>query len=497
MVLERLRSFLFTCSLTKSKVDGKDNTHKQEQRSSYLLVVRKNSTYVYFFLAISLILASVGAIARAQDAENTGKIQGKVTLLNETLANQTVSLKRLQNNTLIWISNATTDSKGNYTFAGLDVREKYQVSLVFQGVPYSKDVSFGNQTSIQIDFIVYATTTSDANMKIEWIDIVIVLEEGHLRIFENAIYGNTGLQVFNNSRLKAWLPPNRNSFKTSVMDCCIQQYEDNVLFDPMDPIKPNGNYSMWMDYNIPISSSDQQFEKKLAYNTEQFYLIVENKSGFRAEIIAGLANKPTIIEVDNVKYTLFTGIGLKADSTIIVKFTGLPAPQNYGPVFLWVLIPLIFGISFLTYPIVRKRSSEKKTPQNDLEAQKLTLFEAIAQLDSDYDAGKISKGKYEKLKSKHKNKAIEIMQQIEKSKVTQLTPPVSPASILTELQLEEQALISTLHKLDLDYDKGLVSVESYRKMKSKFEHRRAEVVKEIKKLEKTEKKDEASQGVDS
>ncbi len=447
------------------------------------MAARKKSASIYFFLTISLVLVNITTIANAQDSENTGKIHGQVTLINDPLPNQTVSLSKLQDNTLIGIANATTDNNGNYAFENLTVEENYQVSFVFQGVLYSMEVNFKNQTSIQIDFAVYETTTSDADIKIRWIDILIKLEEGHLRIFENIFYINAGLHVFNNSLLKAWLPSGAYGFKTSVMDCCIQRIGGEVLFDPMMPIKPNGTHSMWMDYNL-ITSSQRQFEKKLAYDTEQFYLIVENKHEVTAEITAGLVNKSRITEVDNVEYTVFNGVNLKANSTVILKFTGLATPQNYAPIFLWVIIPLILGMSFLTYPIIRKRAYEKKTSSIDLEAKKLMLFEAIAKLDSEYATGKISKEKYEKLKSKHKKKIIAMIQQIEKSKATQLTSTDLHSQILTELHAEEQALISTLHRLDLDFKKGLVSAESYRKMKSKFEHRRAEVVKKIKKLEK-------------
>jgi 5-hydroxyisourate hydrolase-like protein (transthyretin family) len=458
------------------------------------VTARKNLASIYLFFTISLILVNVTPLASAQNSENTGKIHGQVTLINKPLANQTVLLSKMQNNTLLLIANVTTDKNGNYTFENLALEETYLVSLIFQGVPYNKEVNFENQTSVQIDFTVYETTTSDADMKIRMIHLIIKLEEKHLRILEDAVYINAGLKVFNNSRLKAWLPSDIYGFKTSVMDCCVQQFEDNVLFDPMDPIKPNDKYSMWMEYNIEISSSEQQFEKKLAYDTEQFYLIIENKSGVTAEITSGLVNKSRIIEEGNVEYTVFNGTDLKANSTIVVRFTGLLAPKNYGLLFLWLIIPLILGIGFFTYPIVRKSTSEKKTLLHDLEAKKLMLFEAIAKLDSEYAAGKISKEKYEKLKSKHKKKVIEIIQQMEKGKGTQLTPPVSPSPILTELYAEEQALISTLHKLDLDYKKELVSAESYRKMKSKFEHRRAEVVKKIKKLEKTENKEDIPAG---
>lgn len=452
------------------------------------MTARKKWVFLYFFLTISLVLVDIITTPKAQDLENTGKIHGQVTLIGDPLPNQTVSLNKLQNNTLILIANAITDNNGNYTFVNLTLEENCLVSLVFQGVLYSKEVIFQNQTSVQVDFTVYDTTINDADMKIQWIDIVIIFEEGHLRIFEETIYVNAGFQVFNNSRLRAWIPSGTYDLKTSVMDCCVQQFEDHVRFDPMDPIKPNGTYSRWIDYNIEISSSEQQFEKKLTYDAELIHLIIENRSGITAEITAGLENNPWSIEDNDVEYMVFNGTGLKANSTIVVRFSGLPVPQNYGPIFLWVIIPLILGISFLTYPIVRKRTTEKKTSPHDLEAQKLMAFEAITKLDSEYAAGKISKKKYEKLKSKHKTTAMAIIQQIEENKVTPLAPSVARAPMLTELYAEEQALISTLHKLDLDYKKGLVSVESYRKMKFKFENRRTEVVKKIKKLEKSEKK---------
>ncbi len=401
--------------------------------------------------------------------------------------NQTVSLGKIQNTIIVPTANATTDISGNYTFENLTLGATYRVSLLYQGVPYSSDLSLTSQTSVQVDFTVYETTTEDIDIKIRMINLVIVLEEGRLRIFEDAVYVNRGLRVFNNSRLEAWLPSGLASFKTSVMDCCVQRLQDNVLFDPMDPIKPNGTYYMWMEYNITISSSVKLFEKKLAYDTEQFFLIIEDNPGVTADITAGLSNKSRTVEFDNGEYTVFNSTNLNADSTVSVRFTGLPTPKDFQLTFLWLIIPLVLGIGFLTYPIVRKRSSEEKTYPQDLKAQKTRLFEELAKLDSGYAAGEISKKKYEKLKAERKMKVITIIQQTEQGKVSQLTPPVAPSPLLMELHAEEQALISTLHKLDVDHKKGLVSAESHRKMKIKFERRRAEVVKKIKKLEKTER----------
>ncbi len=456
------------------------------------MTFRERLMFFCFFLTFSFILVSVSTAASAQELDHIGEIQGQVNLVDDPLPDQSVSLHKLQNSTWILVANATTDENGNYTFENLNLEERYEVSLNFQGVPYSKTVNFNGETSVQIGFTVYNTTTSDANMKIQMANLVVIFEEDGLRIFEDCIYRNAGLRVFNNSQLRAWLPSETSNFKTSIMDCCVQRTGNKVLLDPMDPIKPNGTYYMWLEYNLTISSSQQQLEKELAYDTEQFYLIIENEPGVTMEITAGLENKSRTVRVDNVEYTVFNGTNLKGNSTIKVMFTGLPIPPNYGPVLLWVLIPLILGIGVFTYPIIRKKAS-----QPDLESKKSMAYEALAKLDSEYAAGKIPEDKYERLRSKYKKKAITMIQQIEKTKPIQSHPSKARPPVLAELHAEEQALISTLHELELNYKKRLVSEESYRKMRLRFESRRTEVIKKIRELETTANKNENGSEVDS
>lgn len=471
--LQRHEDGLFSkVSNTSTDAAGRYSFENLPLNSSFILELRYNGTR--HFKAVT----TTKPIVRA-DFNLIGTLTVKVTHLNHTsIKGLPVYLEGLPGVILV---NKTTDENGVAGFDHLDLNETYRVSFTFQGVPYYEDVSFRESSSIKVNFTVYETTMSDEDIKISLHYLFVKLEEDHLSIIENIIYRNDGVKVFNNSWLKASLPKGRFDFATSIMDCCLKELEDGILFDPMDPIKPGGKFQLWMEYKIDLSSSESLFKRRIDYDTDSFYFFFDDTAGADVRSTAGLISKGTV-KVGKTNYNLLVGSNLEAGTYIIVELSWAASSQESGWQIMIGTILLAIPVGYYVTSILTKKMEKKSV--KDLEEEKVALFKKLLKLDSEYDAGKISKEKYEKIKSKYKKRVIEVMRQIDKFKDAQMKPPVPSSQMLKDLYAEEHALTSTLEKLEADFKRGLVSEDGYRKIKARFEDRRTAVRKKIEELEK-------------
>lgn len=312
-------------------------------------------------------------------------LSGSITYLNGT-AIKGVKIQ-LEKPIGTIILNTTTNRDGKYSFKSLELNETYRVSFIYLGVPYSQNVTAINST--KTDFNVYDVTTSDENITVSMYHKIIDPEvmEGHLGITDYIIYKNTGDNVFNNSRLKAWLPVDRYHFKTSVMDCCIELLEDNLLFYPMNResftyIKPNEQYQLLMEYCVGYTTSEYTLTKKIDYHTDNLYFFIENKRGITVDNTRGLDDKK-LFSFGNKEYYELAASNLNADEYIDIRITGLSIPQTPSTRILWITsivsIVAVIGIA-IAYPILRKKM-EKKSFIEDLKEEKALFFSKSVRLE--------------------------------------------------------------------------------------------------------------------
>jgi hypothetical protein len=377
------------------------------------------------------------------------------------------------------IVNATTNSNGKYAFEHLGLNDTYWVTLVYEGVPYYKEFSFVNESSAQLNIVVYEATRSDEDIVITAHQVFIGTSENLLNVIEYLTYENVGINVFNNSLLSIWLPQEMHDFSSSIMDCCIQIYQDGALFDPMDPIIPGQQYTMWMNYYLDVVSSEYTFRKKTEYNTDAFHLFIENKEEIKEMSASGLEDQG-IITIADIEHTFFIGSDLEAGIYLAVNFVGLGSPIDFMSQIVGIILISMIPTFLVSYSIIR-RKRKGKTSVEDLEAKKRGVFKKIIQLESDYESGDISKNSYENLRTKHRKRVIQLMQLIDESRSHQS----QSQQHLSDKRIEERSLLSTLQKLEEDFKNGLISEEGYQKIKAMYEKRRIKVMEEIRKIEET------------
>ena len=326
--------------------------------------------------------------------------------------------------------------------------------------------------------------------------VIVEMEGEYLSVWEGITFGNLGDQIFNNSWLKIWLPPEAEEIDSDVMDCCVQNTDEGILVDPMDPIFPAGAWETKVEYTIKAKSSKQILTARMEYDTHSFLFLIENVPGITLESPVGLTYDSER-NLGGTDYIIYRGIDLTAGETVSVQFKGLVSWTDVlmrSP-WVWAGGLLVIPVAFLVYFFVLKkddgseepeqrtvaasnetsgtpRSMEEESPSadessiEDLEAERNALRSVLDKIEKDHREGELSDEAYRSLKSRYRDNLEEIEAGLQ-------SPPSDDER--EDLMAEVSAIGSVLEKIASDHDKGLLSERAYNRLRKKYEERLAEV----------------------
>ena len=394
------------------------------------------------------------------------------------------------------VGHAETDSSGSGKFEGLNIGDPFMISFDNEGVPYSETFDLVNSTTASVEMQLLEITTSDEDIEVDMHHIVVEMEGEYLSIWEGFTFGNVGDQIFNNSWLKIWLPPEAEEVDSDVMDCCVQNTDEGILIDPMDPIFPAAAWETRVEYKIKAKTSKQVLAARMEYDTHSFLYLIENVPGITLESPVGLTYDSER-DLGGTEYIIYRGIDLAAGETVSVQFKGLVSWTDVLTRSPWVWAGglLVAPVALLVYFFVLKKDGGSKEPEQrpvaplsevsstprsaeeestsagessieDLEAERNALRSVLDKIEEDHRKSEISDEEYRTLKSRYRDNLKEI----------EAEPKSLPADDEREdLTAEESAIGSVLEKIASDHDKGLLSERAYRRLRERYEERLAEV----------------------
>ncbi|MFQ5988032.1 MAG: hypothetical protein ACE5H6_04195 [Dehalococcoidia bacterium] len=355
-------------------------------------------------------------------AEGEGVIQGQV--INMTpgggpVAELTVTLYTYVNNVETATTTASTDSEGRFEFSGLATGSSYQydLGLRYQEADYYSDLlqfETGETTKF-IELDVYDATTSDEAISAHAWYIAIYVEGGGFLVVEDIILANWGDETYIGSAgaedrqaLRFLLPGDARDveFTYGLMECCTQM-SDHSIINSM--AFPPGTKEVAFSYGLVYSPPSYLFSRAVDYPTNSLILYVEDVGDIELTSEQLTAAEP-IIAQDGTRFLQFVGQDLTAGGdltfTISVSTIAVSTPTDYQSAFRWVgvaLIVLALGFCF-SYPMLTRRLP--KWGAVSPEARDLLL--EIAELDDDFEGGRISEEEYRRLRSQKKARAVEL-----------------------------------------------------------------------------------------
>jgi hypothetical protein len=394
------------------------------------------------------------------------------------------------------VGHTTTDSSGTGEFDSLNLEDPFMITFYYEGVPYSENFDLVDSTSVSIESQLLETTTSDESIDANMHHVIVELEGEYLSIWEGITFRNLGDQIFNNSWLKMWLPPEAEEVDSDVMDCCVYTTDEGILIDPMDPIFPAGTYETKVEYKIKAKSSKQVLSKRMEYDTPSFLYLVESIPGVILESPVGLTYDSER-NMAGTDYIIYRGINLTAGETVSVQLKGLVSWTDAlirNPL-VWAGGLLLAPAALLVYFFVLKKDngseknesaqiapirdvpkdlrpdeeespSEGDTSIEDLEAERDALRSVLDKIEDDHRNGLIDDETYRTLISKYGENLEQIDAELKSS------PWVDE---LEDLRAEEIAIRSVLDKIASDHEKGLLSERAYNRLKERYEERLTEI----------------------
>ncbi len=414
-----------------------------------------SSTLICMFtiLTLSLSVLFVPFTARAATVGN-GRIYGQVldgSKNNTALAGQSVTLQMAQNGTAQDLKSVKTDRQGNFSFNDLSTSKgiNYSVYMLYQGAQYNTNLLDLSTKAVQKDNLtVYDATTS--TKKIAVLSDSILLQTPNA---QKSIVTVSELYVFNNldnhtyvgslnagsgmpDALRFSLPHTARNVSLSTGFDGYQSVQVNSGFATSATVPP-GISQFAFTFAMPYSQSSYDFDYLVVYPTVQLSLYVPTDLHAGSDTLSSQG----IVTTDQRPYQLLRANTLSPGKEVHAQLEGLPtvlpnvgSSSSSNSNTLWLIAALIIMalILLLTGSIYRSRhralptatakSNSKaqaqpaksapvvaeKTAEEVSERQK-QLLQALFDLDTAYEAGKLSKLVYQERRAKTKAKLRTLM----------------------------------------------------------------------------------------
>ena len=373
-------------------------------------------------LLVMIFILSLPASALAAEP-GSGVIEGRIvngTAGGSSVANQDITSTTYLNDAEVGTTITKTDAQGQFVFDGLstELGYIYEVTLIFQEAEYySEWLGFDEgETTKSVEITVYDSTTSDEAIKVATAHTIIYVGQGSLQVKEYFVFVNESDRTYIGSRENT-AEGNRETLRFSIpkeatevqytlglMECCVFGSREGFV-DTM-PVLPGGKevaYSYKVDYN----SGAYTFSQRVNYPITNFDLLIQGEG---IEVAGDQLTIAEPMDIGDARFNHLSGRDFAPGDILVIQLSGLPETNNQWTI-IWtalVLIVLTCGLSF-GY-LLRKRRLQPISPEDRLDQRRQRLFIELAQLDDDFEGGKIDEEVYRRLRAERKSQLLALMQ---------------------------------------------------------------------------------------
>ncbi len=404
---------------------------------------------VAFCAALVLMALAAMALPTARaDAQTAGqgKIDGQIVNATKgaqpsSTAGLTITLLSVaQGATGMISSTAQTDANGRFTFSNLSTvtTTQYLATTSYAGIPYFSDVfTFdGILTTVPLSMTVYETTNDPSVIRVSQTHLIMSVETRVLNVTEVVVVEGTSDRVLVGATAT-------DPHKATLVIPILQGATDAQFSNPADAdgttLQGNGvltytqrlypgdnsSNSIVMHYTVPFNPPTYSVNLKLPYDTATLRILAADVG----ETIqaSGLSAPAPFQAPGGSRYIQTSGSDLKAGTTISVTMTNLPAsvapppdtgtttapaaaPTNnnlqlLGGVVLGAAALAVLGL--LLIPVLRRRQERAATAESTAD-ERMELLQAMADLDDEFEAGKISEAEYKEQRARLKAELLEL-----------------------------------------------------------------------------------------
>lgn len=377
-------------------------------------VLIKRIVILAILFALTLNTATLAA------EPGNGVIEGQVVNGTEggsSVSDQEITLTTNLNEAEVSSTTTRTDSEGRFVFNGLSTEPgySYQAKLNFQQADYTSEwLSFGDgETSKSTEVTVYDATTSDEAIMIAIAHTIIYVGQGSLEVKEYFLFVNDSDRTYIGSKmiaegaretLRFSLPGKATGLQPELglMECCIYESEDGFVHAM--PVLPGGEELVY-SYQVDYDSSQYTFSRKMLYPTTNYHFLVQGEG---SQITSDRLVEEESLDISGLRFKHFSGGAFNSGDTVVARLSALPSTGNQM-VIIWVALALaVLAGGFVFSYLLRKRRLQPVKTKAGPDRQKLLV--ELAQLDDEFESGKIDEEVYRRLRAKKKSQLVALMQ---------------------------------------------------------------------------------------
>jgi len=250
---------------------------------------------------------------------------------------------------------AKSDSLGNFSFSSLQWDRSYEIMLFHHGVQYvsGKMVFLPGEDRITLDLPVYDTTTSDENVSLQSLNLIVYPDEGD---------GNmnvTSLYVFENSGNTVFTAEQAGSDTATLVFSVPEEAADVTFSDGVNPEAVErqgeklynklpflpGMKRIALGYSIPLSQIQGKFQIGFDYEVADLAVFVrKTELGIKVKQPGAVAEEIMIHDEAFLKYQLSD---LKPGGVTVVVSNVSFLKSNLGK-----YLPVILFFVFITMGVM-------------------------------------------------------------------------------------------------------------------------------------------------
>jgi mono/diheme cytochrome c family protein len=339
-----------------------------------------------------------------------------------------VSLRAFDMNaSFVDLITTTIATDGTFRFDGIDatVPAQYEPLAVYEDIPYfggldSAIVLSEQQPEVDVDIVVYETTEDSSDVRIERLHMVLDFEAGQMQVAELYILSNDGDKAFvgtvEDGTLPITDPPNSLSFRPGGDSSRYLTLADGIA-DTV-PIPPGvSTAESVVVYNLAYDG-DLELSRPLPYDVDTVNILVPAEAG--VEVTGDGIRPGGPFQARGASLDMFLADDLSAGSELRFRVSGEPL-SGLGTIDISphrasgpdqttsTVIGLIVLAGSVALAIAYWQgwlNSRFKPGARDRQA---ILLQTIADLDDEYDAGRIAEKPYRAKRSELKEELQALM----------------------------------------------------------------------------------------
>lgn len=321
----------------------------------------------------------------------------------------------------------TIQADGTFRFDGIDAAmpAQYEPLSIYQNVPYfggldSAIVLSEEQPEADVDIVIYETTQDSSDVRIERLHMVVDFDSGQMQVAELYILSNYGDRAFvgtmEDGTLPLIIPPNALSFQPGGDSSRYLTLADGIA-DTM-PIAPGASTAESVVVYTLAYDGDLELSRPLPYDVDTVNILVPAEAGVE---VTGEGIRPGgPFQARGASLDMFLADDLSAGSELTFRVSGEPLSglgtmnvsphRSSGPdEATGIAIGLVALTGSAALAIAYWQgwlSSRFKSSARDRQA---VLLQAIADLDDEYDTGRLAEEPYQTRRSELKEELLALM----------------------------------------------------------------------------------------